>query len=297
MRNTHTPEPALTAGMPQTAGAGPGRLAALSVGGGELLWRLGPLDHLFIIRALILRELRITYQRTRVGFFMAFLQPAAIIVLHIFLFFLWEELSGRPLAAGIPIELFVIAGFTAWFIFAHTAAGPKRSAGEGSETMLIASVSPMHFRLAAAAWELMAMSSLCFAGIALSELLGRDEPVPNVPACFLVFVITSMLGFGFRLVLDALCERWPTIYAVKKIIFRVLFITAGVYFSASNIRRALGDWTLYNPLIHLLESVRHALYPGYPVAGISLVYPTAWALGLILLGLALNSYVRRWKTG
>jgi ABC-type polysaccharide/polyol phosphate export permease len=79
------------------------------------------------------------------------------------------------------------------------------------------------------------------------------------------------------------------------LLFRCLFITAGVYFSAINLHRALGYWVLYNPLIHLLEQARQALYPGYPVFEVSLWYPLAWAFGLTLAGLVLNRYSKRWK--
>jgi capsular polysaccharide transport system permease protein len=270
--------------------------AAPASGGIDLLPRFNLIDQVFIIRALILRQIRVSYRKTRVGFMMVFIQPGAIIILHIFLFIMWSELTGRPMAGGIPIELFVIVGFTIWFIFSHTAHGPRHAVGEGAGATLMPLVSPMHFRIAAALWELVAMTALCFMGLILSQMIHGNEPVPNVPVAILVFVIADVLGFGTRLVLDALCVRWPTVHSLKKLILRVLFITAGVYFSAVNLHRALGYWVLVNPLIHLLEIARNALYPGYPVFEVNLWYPTSWALGLTLAGLLLNRCARRWQS-
>jgi capsular polysaccharide transport system permease protein len=277
-----------------SGGGAPGIAAVLPVDR-DLLPRFHLLDQLFIFRALILRQIRISYRKTRVGFIMVFIQPGAIMILHIFLFIMWSELTGQPMAAGIPIELFVIVGFTIWFIFSHIGYGPKHAVGEGAGAKLMPLVTPMHFRIAAAAWEFLAMTTLCFIGIILSQMIHGDEPVPDIPAAVLTFVIAAVLGFGIRLVLDALTERWPAVHSLKKLIFRVLFITAGVYFSAVNLHRALGYWVLYNPLIHLLESARHALYPGYPVFEITLWYPTIWAFGVTLAGLVLNRCAERWK--
>jgi capsular polysaccharide transport system permease protein len=272
----------------------PGR-AALSPNGTALLPGFNPVDQLFIIRALILRQLRLSYHKTRFGFILAFIQPAAIMLLHIGLFILWSQLTGQPLTAGIPIEIFVVVGFTVWFIFSHTAHGPKHTAGEGPGAMFTPLATRMHFRVAAAAWECFAMSALCFLGLIIGEMVRGDETVPNIPLALFFFVIADILGFGTRLVLDALTERWPVIRSFEKLLFRCLFITAGVYFSAINLHRALGYWVLYNPLIHLLEQARQALYPGYPVFEVSLRYPLAWAFGLTLAGLVLNRYSKRWK--
>jgi capsular polysaccharide transport system permease protein len=278
-----------------SSGGGAAGFAAAPPVGGDLLPRFNLIDQLFIIRALILRQIRISYRKTRVGFMLVFLQPASIMCLHIFLLELWAEVSGQTPAANIPIELFIINGFTVWFIFSHTGHGPKHSVGDGPGATLMPLVTTMHFRIAAATWEFLAMTSLCFSGVILSEMIHGNEPVPNVPAAVLVYADAAFLGFGTRLVLDACSERWPVIRHMEKLLFRMLFIMSAIFYSAINLHKALGDWPLYNPVIHLVELGRNALYPGYPIFEVSLLYPTLWAFGLTFVGLILNRCARRWK--
>jgi capsular polysaccharide transport system permease protein len=276
--------------------SGAAAFAATAPIGGDLLpRRFNLIDQLFIIRALILRQIRISYRKTRVGVLLVFLQPGSIMILHIFLLILWAEVSGQSPAANIPIELFIIDGFTVWFIFSHTGHGSKHSVGEGSGSALMPFVTQMHFRIAAAAWEFLAMTSLCFFGVILSEMIRGNVPVPNIPAAVLVYAITAVLGFGTRLVLDACAERWPVIRHTEKLLFRMLFIMSAIFYSAISVHKALGDWVLYNPVIHLVEFGRNALYPGYPVFEVSLLYATIWAFGMTLLGLILNRCALRWK--
>jgi capsular polysaccharide transport system permease protein len=264
--------------------------------GADLLPRLfNPIDQIFILRALILRQIRITYRKSRFGFVLAFAQPGAIMVLHITLITFYCELTEQALPAGIPCDIFMIVGFTIWFIFSHAAHGPKHSIGEGPGAMFMPLVTRMQFRLAATLWEFVAMSSLCLFGLLLSQMIHGDEAVPNIPLAFVFFVLAAILGFGTRLVLDALSERWQVVRSFEKLLFRCLFITSAIFYSAINIHKALGDWIMYNPMIHIVEEARGAFYPGYPVFDVSLIYPTIWAFGMTLVGLVLNVYSKRWK--
>jgi len=73
-------------------------------------------------------------------------------------------------------------------------------------------------------------------------------------------------------------------------------MTSGIYFSASRIDGALAPFALYNPALHLLEFQRHALFPGYPIAMVSMVYPSACALVLLFSGLIIDRWVERWTS-
>jgi capsular polysaccharide transport system permease protein len=271
-------------------------LATGPLAGADLLPRLfNPIDQIFIMRALILRTIRVSYRKSRFGFMLAFFQPGSIMLLHVGLITAYCELTGQPLAAGIPCDVFMIGAFTIWFIFSHTAHGNKHAVGEGSGAALQPLVTRMHYRIAAVLWELALMPAVCFLGLILSEMIHGNEAMPNIPLAFVLFVVTAILGFGTRLVLDALSERWPVIRSFEKLLFRCLFITSAVFYSAINIHRALGDWIFFNPLIHLVELTRQALYPGYPVWEVSLIYPTIFAFGMTLVGLLLNLHSKDWK--
>jgi ABC-type polysaccharide/polyol phosphate export permease len=259
--------------------------------GANFFPQFSPLDHLFIMRALVLRELSIRYQKLRIGFMIEFLQPLVVIFLHYYVFLVLNKF----MPGEIPVEIYVLGGFTTWFTVRDITKRTSRT--DGRPALLIPGVTPkeFHYLGAAMAWHVTANVSLLYLGLALSELVFGDEPFPNFPASMLVFALAALLGTGARLVFDALIEVWPIVKGVKKAIIFLAFITSGIYFSLQQTARdALQEVAWYNPLDHLLESQRCALYPGYPVAHVTLLYPTAWGLGLTLVGLALKRCLPRW---
>jgi ABC-type polysaccharide/polyol phosphate export permease len=253
--------------------------------------RFSLLDHLFIIRALVLRDLRVKFQKLRIGFMIEFLQPLVVIILHYYVF----VVLGKFMPGEIPVELYVLGGFTTWFTFRNVAKRTSRT--DGRPVVFIPGVTPKEFHYLAAGmtWEMTANILLLYLGLALSEMIFGDIPLPNVPASMLVFFIAALLGNGARVVFDALIEVWPIVKGLKKAILFLLFITSGIYFSLQQTARdALQYFAWYNPLDHIIESQRCALYAGYPAARVTLLYPTAWGLGLTLVGLMLQRCLPRW---
>jgi len=248
--------------------------------------RLNSLDHLFIIRALILRDLRLRYQETHIGFLMEFLRPTIIILVHVYAFIA----LGRYMPGKIPDELFVIGGFTTWFAFSQCGRGTKH----GGRATLLPAVTAMHFRIASVVWECSAMLLLCFVGVALTKAIGRDVSFPNVPKVVLLLSVACLFGFGYSLVFDALSHAWPIFKGIRKIIMWLMFLTGGVYFSAVDVNRVLAPFAFYDPLLNLIESMRNALYPGYPTFMISMLYATACSLSITLLGLMMIRCIPRW---
>jgi capsular polysaccharide transport system permease protein len=265
--------------------------ARLSARAADMLPRFGLLDHLFIVRALILRDIKFRHFKTRLGFIVELIQPIVVIVVHYYVF----KVLGRVMPAKIPVELFILAAFPVWFVYSHTARRNSRRE-ERPGGMLIPGVTQIHFLVAAAAWECAVNILIMFGGLALSELLLGDEPVPNVLAGILIFPVMAVLGTGSRLIFEAFGDVWPIVQDLKRPLTWLLFITSGIYFvqTGHNSLNLLTEFSWYNPLLHCIESERHALYPGYPVAGVTLLYPIAWGLGLTFLGLMLNRSLPRW---
>jgi capsular polysaccharide transport system permease protein len=247
--------------------------------------RLGIIDHLAVLRALILRDLRIKYYNSRFGFLLEFLRPVIVVVFHYFLFVTIQ----RHMPARIPVELFVIGGFSTWFTFSHTMLGTVHGRRGPPR---IPGVSPMHSRIARTTWEFLANFSFCYLAVSLLRLLGWEEPISNVVLSALVLALAAIMGLGFGLVLDGVARLVPTMETQTKNFRWALYVTTGIYFSASEWHHGMADIVWYNPCLHLVEFQRHALDPGYPIIVVTLLYPMAITLTLLLLGLALHRCTR-----
>lgn len=278
MRGPRFGGPGRSATAGRTAALGPslplsGRLDPVS--------RISVTDHLLIVRALVLRDLRLKYRGSRIGFFVVFIQPIVVIVAHYYFFLALR----KPMPANLPIEIFVIAGFSVWYTFNYTAYGLMTGKKGPAAAVAIPGVTPMHRRVAKSLWQLLANLSLCLTAVIPLRLCGDAVPFPAVPSTVLIFLLAGSLGFGFGLLLEALGMLLPSLDPFKKILIWSLFITSGIYFSISQTNLTLAEIFWYNPMLHLLEWQRHAFDPGYPIAHVTLLYPAAWALGLIVAGL------------
>jgi capsular polysaccharide transport system permease protein len=247
----------------------------------------GFVDHLFIVRALILRDLRLKYWDNPFGFVMELIRPVAVMVAHYYLFYLMR----RPMPGKIPIEVFVIAGFSVWFTFNYTAQGAINGGRWPAGATALPGVTRMHMRLARGGWTLLLNLVFCLTATLPLTLYGDTLPVPDLLLTFAIFSMAGAMGFGFGLFMDQLGHLWPVIKPLEKLLTWVLFVTCALYFSLATTVPMLANVLWYNPLLHLVEYERHAFDPGYPVALVTLTYPAVFSIGLLFAGLlAIRSF-------
>jgi capsular polysaccharide transport system permease protein len=255
--------------------------AAVAIGMIPLYVERDLLDQIFLLRALILRHLSIHYRETRVGFFLEYLRPTIVIVLHYILFTALK----KPMPSKIPIELFIIGSFTTWFTAVHVLRSTSNPAKDGTG---IPGVTDLHLAIARMVWEFLSMLSFAVFCVMLLKLVGRPEPIPNFPELVLYFALAALIGLGIGLILKALGRVFASTETIKKNVLWILYVTSGHYFSIAEGRHGLAPYIWWNPLLHISELTRRALYPGYPTELVTIWYPAGMAAGLIFTGLVLE---------
>ena len=136
------------------------------------------LDHILIIRALMLREAKLKNLKMGVlGRFIDLIMPSVIISVHYFVFIALN----RVMPAGIPVELFVLAGFTTWFVFRNTSARVVRGEAQHG-TILMPGVTSLHLLIAGGLWECAAMTFMLYGGLFFcAVVLGTGRPAQHPP--------------------------------------------------------------------------------------------------------------------
>jgi len=243
-------------------------------------------DHILIIRALILRTLRLKYRGRPAGFMMEFLRPTVMNVMHYFIF----AALGKPMPANIPVEEFVWAGFAVWLTFTGIWGAIKTS--KSTPTVPFPGVSAMHVRLAICAWPIIINVLFLYGSFFIMRLFGDNVSYPNMLMLGLILMITAMLALGFGLVVGALCRIAPVVEPFLHILPWFLLLGSGVYGSITTSPPFLQDVLVWSPPMHLTEYARYAVDPGYPVMLVNLWYPAGWAIALTLLGLAMTKRFR-----
>lgn len=239
-------------------------------------------EHLAILRALILKDLRIKYRGNSLGITLELLRPVLVVGAHYYLFML----TRKPMPANLPILTFVIAGFPIWFafneclnvgIYGNQFAGPA---------MLLPRVTTFHIKFSKATWAVLLNYTFCIcASWPMVYFFGQDLPEPNLALSAYIFIMAGAMGLGLGLLSEQLTKRWPIVDILVKLLGWALFVTSGQYFSLMTSERSWGAIVRFNPLLHLVEYERYAFDPGYPIALVNLGYPTVFAVSLMMLAL------------
>jgi len=251
------------------------------------------LDNVFVIRALILRNLQLKYHGNRFGLLQELIRPVTVILAHWVLF----TVLRKPMPGEIPVAAFVLAGFSVWFAFNYTVQGAAGGAKWPGGATVLPGVTAMHLRLARAAWPLLVNLVFCLVALLPFEAFGADLPLPDLPQTALVFLVAGAMGVGFGLLTERLGTVWSIVRPLEKLTVWALFVTCGLYFVVERVPPVLAAVFLYNPLLHLVELERHAFDPGYPTMMIVPAYPACVAAVLLVLGLAACRSIRHTAAG
>jgi capsular polysaccharide transport system permease protein len=108
-----------------------------------------------------------------------------------------------------------------------------------------------------------------------------------------VCALLSLLGGGIGMILCVGQLRFPELGKVVPLLTRPLFFISGLFFSLNDIPSQYHHYLLWNPILHAIELIRNACYPGYNAELVSIPYLGSIALGTVFFGLAL--YRLDWK--
>ena len=270
-------------------GAAPARAIALPGLAGAYFPRQDLLDHLFILRALILRYLRLKYRDNSFGVIMEYFRITVVVVCHYFAF--WVRNKRMP--ADIPIEAWVLNSFAVWYAMkdAWKAADGGWRLPQGQA--LMPGVTPMHMRLAKAGWGFLKALTFCLAAPMILNVFGDNLDFPNVPLTILIFLIAAGVGFGFGMIVEALSHLWPVTHLVAHVLLWIIYMTGGHYTSIVYLPWATEQVFWFNPLLQLSEYQRNAAFAGYPIGLVTLSYPAICAAVSLPIGLMLHRWLRR----
>ena len=237
-----------------------------------------------VLHALILRELKSRYGSRRLGFMWALIEP----LIFISIFVAGFQLLGRQSQGGIPVPLFFVAGFSPFFMF-RDIFGEVMSGTKGHQSLLmfpqVTRIDLLLSKLILAALVSVVVFLTLLIGLYFFGFAFRVEDALGVMIGFTMMVL---LGFGLGLVLGAFSIRYEFIQSLSQpLLGRPLFLTSGLFFSASMLPPVVREIALYNPLLHCIELIRASLFENFESRYVDLTYVMVFTLVLISFGLML----------
>ncbi len=240
---------------------------------------------LAVWKALFLREAAGRLFGERAGWFWLLLDP----VFHIsYLMVMFSVIRMRHVG-GIDTPLWIMLGLIGYFMFQHASSQAMRAIGANTALFVYRQVLPVDTVLVRAALEAVIMLVVAVLLLAGAWMFGIHvtpaEPLKVLDCLFSLWLI----GLGFGAAASAFIEMVPESAKVLSMVMQPLYLLSGVMFPVAAIPPPYRDWLVLNPLVHGLDSLRLAFAPYYhEIPGVDMNYLHAWALGLLVLGLALQ---------
>ncbi|WP_198414646.1 ABC transporter permease [Chromobacterium phragmitis] len=235
------------------------------------------------VHALFLRELKTRFGEYRLGYLWALLEPVAhmVVMLAIIGYLLHRTMP------DISFPIFLLCGIVPYALFSNIATRSLNAVEANRGLFSYRPVHPVDAVLARSLLECLIQTS-CFAVLLLILwLLGESMRLNDIPGLIAIWLALALLSQGIGFVFMVLGHAFKAADKILPILIKPLYFASGVMFSLHIIPaeyRWLVDW---NPLLHAFELMRHAVFPGYPLYGVSLSYLWLCALAMSFVGLLL----------
>ena len=244
-----------------------------------------------VVGALILRELKTRFGRSKIGYLWAVIQPAFVIAAIAVI----VTVIGGDLRRGLPTASFLATGFIPFKLF-MSVLSRARGAVEGNRGLLL------HPRITTL--DIIIARTLLEGATSLLVLvvlgggivaLGLDRSPVSPLGLVADLGLAMLLGFGIGLAVGAMAIVLSSVERIVSVINNVLFFLSGVFYLPESLPPEIREPLLFNPILHITEFARISWYgaDAFPAHG-SVGYVLWWSATAAFLGLVAERAMRPW---
>mgnify|MGYP003583896165 FL=1 len=242
------------------------------------------------IRALLLRELQTRFGQYRLGYVAVLLEPLFSIGIMIFLF---GTVMQRTLS-GMEYEIFLLNGIIPFFMFRSGVTQALSATQSNKGLFSYRPVKPIDALLARIFLEFL-LKFIAYTFFSLAFLwFGSSISFEHIPALLFYWLLLFIFMLAFSLIFMVIGDFSKEVGKFLSVGFLILYLLSGILYSIQIIPVQYREYLLWNPLIHIIELMRHAVAPAYElVSGISLSYFIIWIILSLFIGLLLYKRFER----
>lgn len=235
------------------------------------------------IRALFLRELQTRFGHYRLGYLWAILEPALQVIFFLIIF----GTVMKRVIPGMDYSLFLINGMLPFFMFMRSATRALSAVDANRGLFSYRSVKPIDALIARTTLESVLYFAvyLLFTGFLL--WIGKEVSFSQIPFLLLCWFLLFLFSIGFSLIMMVIGDLSEEIGKFIGAIFFVFYLMSGIIYSVHIIPAQYQGYILWNPIVHCIESMRHAVAPSYPIDHVNIFYFVEVLIIILFLGFLL----------
>lgn len=240
-------------------------------------------SQILVIKALFNREVITRFGEYQLGFVWMLLEPLLSVLI---IGFLIGSFGGRAVPE-IPYPFFVLNGKLLLNLFTGPLNSSLNAMKANKGLLIYPNVRALDPFIARFVYELMttlfSFSVFCVVGM----WIGIDVSLGHLDTLAACYLITWLMGCGLGLILAVATAHYKEVEKVVDVILSPLVFISAVMFPTFALPASLQRILLFNPLVHVIELSRKALFPFYNAEGTNLFFPFATAIVVVALGLML----------
>lgn len=241
-----------------------------------------------VIVALMLRETKTRYGRSRFGYLWAVVEPTIYIG---FFLAIRSLVRGATGAFGDSLILFLITGLIVVRVFLAVSSFTTASITANKALLTYPPVKPIDVIVARFLLESLTMLFVAVAFLSVIALVLERNILPNyvnfATALLVTFFLAGSMGL-FNAVLTVLFSTWQQIWSVLRL---PLVIMSGIFYLPTELPPQYQDILWWNPVLHCVEWLRTGAYVTYKPL-LDHAYPLVFALLFLAAGLAMERIYR-----
>lgn len=236
--------------------------------------------------ALFMREALARVTADRIAWFWLMAEPIAHVVLLVWVRTLIGHAQLIPGADFVP---WLVTGVTTFILFRNQMTRGMNAISANRALFAYRQVHPADTLFVRSGLEGILSTIVLLALIVAFTLLG-ESLIPHDPLYVMaMWGLVWLFGLGAGLVFSVVVTVLPELQKFISMIMFPLYFLSGVMIPVQYFPQDIRYYLLFNPVLHLIENIRHGFFEGYRlIDGVNLLYPTWWILGILLLGLLLH---------
>jgi capsular polysaccharide transport system permease protein len=241
------------------------------------------------IHALLMRELKTRFGAKKLGYFWAIAEPAAQASIMAILF----SLIGRSSLAGVPVALFIISGLLPFKFFAKLLPQLANSVQANKALFAYRQVSPIDPLIARLLIEVATYIVVFVIILSVMGWMGIPVWPADLLSLVLINLLLIVLAAGIGIVLCVATAYYDDTSKILGMVMTPMFFISGIFFSATMIPSQYWYLFTWNPLFHVIELSRDAMFVTYTTPVGSWVFVSMVALVSLSSGLMLYQVNRQ----
>ena len=241
------------------------------------------------VLALVLREISTTYGRSPGGYLWAVLEPAAGIALLTIIF----SIGFRSPPLGTDFAFFYATGLLVFLMYSDISGKLGQTIQFSRQLLEYPRVTFVDALLAR--FLLNTLTQLMVHGLVMGFILWFSAPDVTIQMSKIItaYAMVLVLSAGVGTINSFLVLSFPIWATAWAVLNRPLFLASCLFFLFEVVPQPYADYLWYNPLVHIVGLMRDGYYPYYQPTYVSVIYPFALGMGLMVVGLfLLNRYHR-----